>query len=314
MHEEAGAARAESADGTRRSKVATKDWMHFLLTAMVATTLDCGSAWNCFESAFARSQTATVVERLPSEGSAPSATPRLRVTTSSVAPSSVVVSLRIISGRPGEPATDEPSSKCTFRAQAFKNLVADVGTMGVFSPVLFLGADSCTGALLTGVMQERAAVLPLPGGQTSGPTSADCGLSFGCLVRALGTRRQAAAWSIASLPLFGLQTTTLSFLKTSRFSDDSVTLDIKTIRNVVTIMPQAAAQMKAQGVSADQIAAMQRRANRAAATGLAGTCRFKVAALKDLLRRWYLEAFSTDDWKRAESCRGTMFATLSKGS
>lgn len=275
--------------------------MDLALAVALAAAIDCGSSWSCFERAEAHAQPATVT-RSVSSGSG-SGTTALELRLTPISPSTATLGVSVASA-PGQHET------CTFQTPALEGLLEDVDTMGTVSIEAFVTADSCQGTLLPNFTQMKAKAALSPEEQAMPTGFENCGFSLGCLVRAGEQQHPAIAWNAVTFSLFGLDISAVSLLRTSDFGNGDVTLYVKTIKNDVTLDPSLIAQMRSQHMSSTQIAQAQARAeqNAHASVGNDGTCRFHVAALEALLRRWYEGNFSSDDWSTAESCHGKMFS------
>lgn len=286
--------------------------MTFAVIVAAAVVLDCGSNWQCFEDAFSRSRPASVVKSFSTNGDGSVQTTSLRFQTLTITPSSVVLAERMISaaGREKDAAARRLAAAqgtCTFRLDALRNMLLDIDMMGQLSPQSFVAAESCSGRLFPSFPQMKAAIpstaIVAPGRYIN------CSFSLGCVIRALDKHRAAAVWTVASIPLFGLNITAASQYRTSNISATEVSFYEKTLKTVVSLDAETVKQMRAKGLSSAQIAAAQAKANTKAATtaGLEGACRFKIQALKQVLRQWYEGSYSSADWTKAERCRGSMF-------
>lgn len=276
--------------------------MHVLVAATLAAVLACGSNWDCFKTAALSGQTASVT--------------RDGAVFTLVAFTPPTTTLSIASAKPTKGADDAPST-CIFQDAALRAVFEDVDTMNGMSPFVFLGADACTGPLLSfvGTAQSLASAAKSENPAPTGVTN--CAVSLGCLVRSLDERQPALAFEVTYLPLFGIDATGVTLLRISDITDSEATLYVRTLKASVTLDPAAMAQMTGQKtptISSADLAAAQAKANAAAqkTIGLDGTCRFKVAALETVLRGWYAGNFSSSDYQKAEKCQGPMFPTGSQ--
>ncbi len=279
-----------------------------VLAAALAGVLRCGSNWSCFEGALSNATPASVTRSVTSQDGGHPETTTFSLHLTSVSPPLAVLAVRIEGTK--EAQIIGMQETCTFHVDALDTLLEEIDTMNAISPMAFIAADTCVGQLLPGFASMKVAT-NLSAQQRAVPDGfQDCGFSMGCMVRALDRHRPAVEWNVTFLPLFGLDITTVSLLRTSAFSGDDATFYIDTVKNTVVLDPSMIAQMKAKHASAAQIAQTQKKANDSAQTsvGLDGTCRFKTTVLEAMLRRWYASSISTDDWKQAQSCQGKMFA------
>jgi hypothetical protein len=209
------------------------------------------------------------------------------------------------------------ASSCRLSRAALRGIVQDAAAMGNLSPLSFGIADQCQGVMFDSWWPAaHGAVASLPLG-VSGPNGyADCGWSTACLVSHVQTKAPAAGRQLTVLPIFGLITTTVSYLQVGGFNEGSTTSYLRTDKSTAVFDAATIQAMKAKGMSAADIAKSQAAASSSAASvvGLNGSCRMKDAALIDLLRRWYAGSYSTDDWNGAETCTGKMFASWHKGT
>lgn len=276
-----------------------------VIAAATAAAIDCGSSVSCFSSALARGETARA--KLGDV---------TVVLTAATPPTATVTFEPSAKASPGPSAAESLLTTCVFQSGALGNVLRDVETMGgELSPESLIAADSCTGPFAALVAPMRAlyvsakSTVPVPAG------SRDCGPSLGCVVRALDARAPADGFEVAMLPLFGLDVTAISLVRTSDVTAADVTLYVKNLRTDVDFDPKIVAQMKSKGMSDAQIAASRAEAQASArkTDGLDGTCHFKIAVLQDVLRRWYNGSYSTEDYAKAESCSGPMFPTAANG-
>ena len=281
-----------------------------ILAVALAGVLDCGSKWSCFESALSNATPAAVTRSVTSQDDGHPHTTTFSLHLTSVSPPLAVLVLRIESAEVAQVVGMQET--CTFHVDALEALLEEIDTMNAISPTAFITADACTGQLLPGFASMKVAT-NLSAQQRAVPDGfRDCGFSVGCMVRALDRHQPAVAWNVSYLPLFGLDITAVSLLRSSAFSGEDTTFYIDTVKNTVVLDPSVIAQMKAKHASAAQIAQAQKKANDSAQTsvGLDGTCRFKTTVLEAMLRRWYVSSISTGDWKQAQSCHGKMFGNL----
>ncbi|MHB8177561.1 MAG: hypothetical protein ACYDA5_05180 [Vulcanimicrobiaceae bacterium] len=279
-----------------------------IFAAALAGVLDCGSNWSCFEGALSNATPASVTRSVTSQDGGHPNTTTFSLHLTSVSPPLAVLAVRIKSAK--EVQLIGMQETCTFHVDALDALLKEIDTMNAISPMAFIAADACAGQLLPGFASMKVAT-NLSAQQRAVPNGfQNCGFSMGCMVRALDHHQPAVEWNVTYLPLFGLDITAVSLLRTSAFSGDGATFYIDTVKNTVVLDPSMIARMKAKHASAAQIAQAQRKANASAQTsvGLDGTCRFKTTVLEAMLRRWYAGSISTNDWKQAQSCQGKMFA------
>ncbi|MCL5258567.1 MAG: hypothetical protein M1314_02330 [Firmicutes bacterium] len=279
-----------------------------ILAAALAGVLNCGSNWSCFEGALSNATPASVTRSVTSQDGGHRETTTFSLHLTSVSPPLAVLAVRIEGAKEAQIARMRET--CTFHVDALRALLEEIDTMNAISPMAFIAADACAGQLLPGFASMKMAT-SLSAQQRAVPDGfRDCGFSMGCMVRTLDHHQPAVEWNVSYLPLFGLDITAVSLLRTSAFSGNDATLYIDTVKNTVVLDPGMIAQMKAKHVSAAKIAQAQKKANDSAQTtvGLDGTCRFKITVLEAMLRRWYAGSISTGDWKQAQSCQGKMFA------
>lgn len=279
-----------------------------ILAAALVGVLNCGSNWSCFESALSKATPASVTRSVTSQDGGHSDTTTFSLHLTSVSPPLAVLAVGIESAK--EAQTAGMQETCTFHVDALDALLKEIDTMNTISPMAFIAADACAGPLLPEFASMKAAT-NLSAQQRVVPSGfQDCGFSMGCLVQALDHHQPAVEWNATYMPLFGLDITAVSLLRTSALRGNNATFYIDTVKNTVVLDPSTIAQMKAKHASAAQIAQAQRKANDSAQTsvGLDGTCRFKTTVLEAMLRRWYIGSISTDDWKQAQNCQGKMFA------
>ena len=189
--------------------------------------------------------------------------------------------------------------------------------MGNLTPLGFGIADRCQGSMFDSwwpathnVVASLPAVVSKPAGY------ADCGWSTACLVNHIRTKVPAAGRQLTVLPLFGLLTTTVSYVQVDGFIQGATAAYVRTDKNTAVFDAESIKAMKAKGTSDADIHKAQANASASAASvvGLQGTCRMKDAVLVALLRRWYAGSYSSNDWDHAEICSGKMFANWHKGT
>ncbi|HVA34034.1 MAG TPA: hypothetical protein VNG31_07775 [Candidatus Baltobacteraceae bacterium] len=261
--------------------------------------IDCGTSYSCVSQALSRAQPATVT--------AGGVVLRLDSVSRSTAGVTATVA-----GSGSEPA---PTGSCSFQIGALQTVLADAQSMGALSPTSFLAADSCQGSLFASLAPMRATLDAARSRAPAAAGAADCGVSLPCLVRGLQQHAPAQALEVTMLPLFGLNVTAVSYLRTSEFDANDVTVYMRTLQTDVTFDPKMVQRMQAKGMSSNDIAAAQAKAQASARAtdGRDGTCRYKIAVLDAVLRRWYNGSFSTDDYAKADKCQGSLFETSQSG-
>ena len=261
--------------------------------------IDCGTSYSCVSAALSRAQPATVT----------AGGVMLRLDSVTPPTAAVTVSVPASGSRPG------PTGSCSFQIGALQTVLTDAQTMGALSPTSFLAADSCQGSLFASLAPMRATLDAARSQVPAAAGAADCGVSLPCLVRGLGQHAPAQALQVTMLPLFGLNVTAVSYLRTSEFDANDATLYVRNLKTDVTFDPKMVQRMQAKGMSSKEIAAAQAKAqaNARATDGRDGTCRYKIAVLQAVLQRWYAGSFSTDDYAKAEKCQGALFETSQSG-
>jgi hypothetical protein len=267
---------------------------------------DCGVAWSCFEQALDQGRAATIHVNTGNSGGA-QAPSQLLLRTAEFQGSSVTAHFDL----GGVTAT------CNLSRVALRGIAQDAATMGNLSPLSFGIADQCQGKMFDSWWPAAHSVVASVPAAISAPNGyADCGWSTACLIGHIEGKAPAAGRQLTVLPIFGLLTTTVSYMQVSGFRDGATTAYMRTDKSAAILTPEMIQAMKTKGMSDADIAKSQADAgaSAASASGLDGTCRMKDAALADLLRRWYAGSYSTDDWNSAETCTGKMFTNWHKGA
>jgi hypothetical protein len=268
---------------------------------------DCGVAWSCFEQSLDQGQPATIHINTGNSGGGKQAPSQLLLRTAEFENTGVTAHFDL----------GGVAASCRLSRPALLGIVQDAAAMGNLSPLGFGIADQCQGKMFDSWWPAaHNVVASLPSAVSAPKGYADCGWSTACLVNHIQAKAPAAGRQLTVLPIFGLVTTTVSYVQVGGFGSGATTVYLRTDRNAATLAPEAVQAMKAKGMSDADILKSQAKtsASAASAVGLDGTCRMKDAALVDMLRRWYAGSYSSDDWNSAEICTGRMFVNWRKGT
>jgi hypothetical protein len=268
---------------------------------------DCGVAWSCFEQSLDQGQPAIIRVSTGNNGGGQEAPPQILLRTNQFDGTSVTTNFDL----------GGVAASCRLSRAALRGIVEDAAAMGNLSPLDFGIANRCQGPMFGSwwpathnVVASLPAVIAKPVGY------ADCGWSTTCLVNHIRTKMPAAGRQLTVLPLFGLTTTTVSYVQVDGFNHGMTAAFIRTDQNTAVFDADSIQAMKAKGTSYAEIRKVQAKASASAASavGLQGTCRMKDTTLVDLLHRWYDGSYSSNDWDHAETCTGKMFANWHKGT
>jgi hypothetical protein len=267
---------------------------------------DCGVALRCFEQSLDRGQPATIRINTGNSGGGQAAPSQVRLRTAEFAGTGVTAHFDL----------GGIAASCRLSRPALGGILQDAAAMGNLSPLSFGIADQCQGKLFDSWWPAAHNVVASLASAVSAPNGyADCGWSTACLISHIQAKESAAGRQLTVLPIFGLLTTTVSYVQVGGFNQGLTTVYLRTDKSAAVFDPESIQAMKAKGMSAAEIAKSQADAGAkaASAAGLDGSCRMKAAAVVSLLRRWYSGSYSTDDWNGAETCTGKMFANWHKG-
>ncbi len=82
---------------------------------------------------------------------------------------------------------------------------------------------------------------------------------------------------------------------------------MRTLGATLTFSPELIEQLRASGLTDEQIAEQQQASQAVESTqGLEGLCRMTVSDLVGMLTRWQEGTYSTEDWE-GQDCQGSMF-------
>jgi hypothetical protein len=268
---------------------------------------DCGVALRCFEQSLDRGQPATIRINTGNSGGGQAAPSQILLRTAEFKDTGVTAHFDV----------GGIAASCRLSRLALRGIVRDAAAMGSLSPLSFGIADRCQGKTFDSWWPvAHNAVASLPSAVSVPNGYADCGWSTACLFSHIQGKELAAGRQLTVLPIFGLVTTTVSYVQVGGFTQGLTTVHLRTDKSAAVFDPVTIQVMKAKGMSAADIAKAQADASASAASavGLDGSCRMKDAALVSLLRRWYAGSYSTDDWNSAETCTGKMFTNWHKGA
>jgi len=267
---------------------------------------DCEAAWACFEQSLDQGQ-AAIIHVSTGDGAGGQAPSQLLLRTAEFGDTAVTVQFDL----------GGFVASCRLSRMALRGIVQDAAAMGTLSPLSFGIADQCQGQMLDSWWPAaHAVVVSVPSAISAPDGYADCDWSTACLINHIQAKVPAAGRQLTVLPIFGLLTTTVSYMQVGGFRDGATTAYMRTDKSAAIFTPEIVQAMKAKGMSAADIAKSQADASThaASAVGLDGSCRMKDTAVVSLLRRWYAGSYSTDDWNGAETCTGKMFANWHKGA
>lgn len=147
-----------------------------------------------------------------------------------------------------------------------------------------------------------------PAGPTRTPFPLACGEDTTCFVQAVASCSPATVIWVVEINMLGSVTTSRTYLEIRGQEDDRCLLYVRTEGGSVTFSPELIAQLRASGLTDEQIAEQQQQANASveATRGLEGTCRMAPADLVAMLGQWQAGSYSTEDWE-GQDCQGSMF-------
>ena len=268
---------------------------------------ECGMSWSCFEQSLDQNQPAIIRVSTGNSGGGQEAPSQVLLRTAEFDKTGLTTHFDL----------GGVAASCRLSRAALRGIVEDAAAMGNLSPLGFGIADRCQGSMFDSwwpathnVVASLPAVVSKPAGY------ADCGWSTACLVNHIRTKMPAAGRQLTVLPLFGLLTTTVSYVQVDEYNSGTTAAYLRTDKNTAVFDAELIQAMKAKGTSDADIHKAQAKASTSAASavGLQGTCRMKDAVLVDLLHRWYAGSYSSNDWDHAETCTGKMFANWHKGT
>lgn len=147
-----------------------------------------------------------------------------------------------------------------------------------------------------------------PAAPTHTPFPLACGQDTVCFLQAAATCSPATVTWVTEMNLLGAVTTGRTYLEMRGLEGDRCLLYVRNEGGSVTFSPELIEQLRASGLTDDQIAEQQQQANLSAEStrGLEGTCRIAPADLVAMLTRWQAGTYSTEDWDTGD-CQGSMF-------
>lgn len=148
----------------------------------------------------------------------------------------------------------------------------------------------------------------VPAGPTRTPFPLACGEDTACFVQAVASCSSATVTWVVEMDMLGALTTSRTYLEIRGQEDDRCLLYVRTEGGSITFSSELIDQLRASGLTDEQIAEQQQQANDSVETtrGLEGMCRMAPGELVAMLRRWQAGSYSTEDWE-GQDCQGSMF-------